>query len=127
MAPNYQTGRTVTQVFREEFTKSGGQIVDEVCVPLDTQNFGPYLQRVLQSSPSADAVWAWFIGADAICFMTQYEEFGLKDRYPLLGGAEVEDDPYPPEVGDAALGIVSAINYAARYERPENKIFVEKS
>lgn len=126
MAPDYQTGRTVAQIFGDYFKKSGGQIAAEVYVPLDTQDFGPYLQRVLQEAPNADAVWAWFIGADAIRFMTQYQEFGLKDRYPLLGGAEVGDDPYLPEVGEAALGIVSAINYAARYERPENKTFVEK-
>lgn len=126
MAPDYQTGHTVAQIFGEYFQKSGGQIVTEVYPPLDTTDFGPYLQRVLQGAPNADAVWAWFIGADAIRFMTQYQEFGLKDQYPLLGGAEVGDDPYLPEVGDAALGIVSAINYAARYERPQNQEFVQK-
>ncbi len=126
MAPDYVTGRTVAQIFGQFFQKSGGQIAAEVFPPLDTTDFGPYLQRVLQEAPDADVVWAWFIGADAIRFMTQYEEFGLKDRYPLLGGAEIGDDPYLPEVGEAALGIVSAINYAARYERPQNQEFVQK-
>jgi len=126
MAPDYTTGRTVAQIFGDYFKKSGGQIAAEVYPPLDTTDFGPYLQRILQDAANADAVWAWFIGADAIRFMTQYQEFGLKDRYPLLGGAEVGDDPYLPEVGEAALGIVSAINYAARYDRPQNKEFVAK-
>jgi len=126
MAPDYQTGHTVAQIFGQYFQKSGGQIAAEVYPPLDTTDFGPYFQRVLQQAPNADSVWAWFIGADAIRFMTQYQEFGLKDQYPLLGGAEVGDDPYLPEVGEAALGIVSAINYAARYDRPQNKEFVQK-
>jgi len=126
MAPDYQTGRTVAEIFKNFFQKSGGQIAAEVYPPLDTQDFGPYLQRILQSAANADAVWAWFIGADAIRFMTQYQEFGLKDQFPLLGGAEIGDDPYLPEVGEAALGIVSAINYAARYERPQNRDFVQK-
>lgn len=126
MAPDYQTGHTVAQVFGDFFKKSGGQIAAEIYPPLNTTDFGPYLQRVLQEASNADAVWAWFIGADAIRFMTQYQEFGLKDQYPLLGGAEVGDDPYLPEVGEAALGIVSAINYAARYERPQNQEFVQK-
>lgn len=126
MAPDYQTGRTVAEIFKNYFQKSGGQIAAEVFPPLDTQDFGPYLQRILQNAANADAVWAWFIGADAIRFMTQYQEFGLKDQFPLLGGAEIGDDPYLPEVGEAALGIVSAINYAARYERPQNREFVQK-
>lgn len=126
MAPDYQTGRTVAEIFKNYFQKSGGQIAAEVYPPLDTQDFGPYLQRILQNAANADAVWAWFIGADAIRFMTQYQEFGLKDQFPLLGGAEIGDDPYLPEVGEAALGIVSAINYAARYERPQNREFVQK-
>ncbi|MCS7050655.1 MAG: ABC transporter substrate-binding protein, partial [Thermomicrobium sp.] len=126
MAPDYQTGRTVAGIFKDHFQKAGGQVVAEVFPPLDTQDFGPYFQRILQEAANADAVWAWFIGADAIRFMTQYQEFGLKDQFPLLGGAEVGDDPYLPEVGDAALGIVSAINYAARYERAQNREFVQK-
>ncbi|MCX7624222.1 MAG: ABC transporter substrate-binding protein [Thermomicrobium sp.] len=126
MAPDYQTGRTVAKIFGQYFQKSGGQIAAEIYPPLDTTDFGPYLQRVLQEAANADAVWAWFIGADAIRFMTQYQEFGLKDQFPLLGGAEVGDDPYLPEVGEAALGIVSAINYAARYQRPQNQEFVRK-
>lgn len=126
MAPDYQTGRTVAEIFKNYFQKSGGQVAAEVYPPLDTQDFGPYLQRILQNAANADAVWAWFIGADAIRFMTQYQEFGLKDQFPLLGGAEIGDDPYLPEVGEAALGIVSAINYAARYERPQNREFVQK-
>lgn len=126
MAPDYQTGRTVAEIFKNYFQKSGGQIAAEVYPPLDTQDFGPYLQRILQNAANADAVWAWFIGADAIRFMTQYQEFGLKDQFPLLGGAEIGDDPHLPEVGEAALGIVSAINYAARYERPQNREFVQK-
>lgn len=126
MAPDYQTGHTVTEIFKNYFQKSGGQVAAEVYPPLDTQDFGPYLQRILQSAANADAVWAWFIGADAIRFMTQYQEFGLKDQFPLLGGAEIGDDPYLPEVGEAALGIVSAINDATRYERPQNHEFVQK-
>lgn len=126
LAPDYQTGRTVAEIFKNYFQKYGGQIAAEVFPPLDTQDFGPYLQRILQAAANADAVWAWFIGADAIRFMTQYQEFGLKDQFPLLGGAEIGDDPYLPEVGEAGLGIVSAINYAARYERPQNREFVQK-
>lgn len=101
-------------------------MLSEVFPPLNTQDFGPYLQRVLQEAADAEAVWAWFIGADAIRFMTQFTEFGLKDQYALLGGGEIGDDPYLPEVGEAALGIVSSICYAARYDSPENREFTER-
>ncbi len=84
-------------------------MLSEVFPPLNTQDFGPYLQRVLQEAAGAEAVWAWFIGADAIRFMTQFTEFGLKDQYALLGGGEIGDDPYLPEVGEADLGSVRSI------------------
>ncbi|WP_347710985.1 ABC transporter substrate-binding protein [Thermalbibacter longus] len=126
LAPDYVTGHTVVEIFRNYFQQGGGQVLSEVFPPLNTQDFGPYLQRVLQEAAGAEAVWAWFIGADAIRFMTQFTEFGLKDQYALLGGGEIGDDPYLPEVGEAALGIVSSICYAARYDTPENREFTER-
>ncbi|WP_038038172.1 ABC transporter substrate-binding protein [Thermorudis peleae] len=126
MAPDYSTGHATADVFRTYFKKAGGQVTTEVYPPLNTQDFGPYFQRLSQSIGDAKAVWTWFIGADAIRFMTQFQDFGLKDKYTVLSTAEVGDEPYLKEVGDAALNIISAINYAARYDRAENKAFVDR-
>ncbi len=79
VAPDYLPGGTVVEKFKNYLQKPGGQIAAEVYWWRDTQDSGRYRQWSLQTAANADAVWAWFIGADVIRFMTQYQEFGLED------------------------------------------------
>ena len=121
---DYAAGQERLEVFRRHFEEAGGTVVDEVLAPLHTQDYGPYLQRILQAD--ADAVWAWYGSADAVRFVTQYAEFGVRDAFPLFGGGELTDEAYLDQIGDAALDIVTSNNYAPLYDSPENKAFVEQ-
>jgi branched-chain amino acid transport system substrate-binding protein len=73
----------------------------------------------------ADAVFAWYAGTDAVRFVQQYQEFGLKKRLPLYGHGVIADDPYLPSMGDAALGVVTSCHYAWTLDTPRNNAFVK--
>jgi branched-chain amino acid transport system substrate-binding protein len=123
-APDYSAGHEKANAFKAAFQRAGGQIVDEVYPPLDTADFGPFLQRLQQAQ--ADAVWAFFAGADAVRFVQQYNDFGLKDQFPLIGAGDLVDEAYLEQQGEAALDVVTSLHYTPQYDSPENQAFVQR-
>jgi branched-chain amino acid transport system substrate-binding protein len=103
------------------FIEAGGQVIQEIYPPLGAPDFGPYLSQI---RPDANAVVTAVFGIDALRFVKQYAEFGLKDKIPLIGKALTTEDMLPA-MGDAALGILSVFHYSAALDSPENKRFVE--
>jgi branched-chain amino acid transport system substrate-binding protein len=70
------------------------------------------------------AVFAFLSGTDAVRFIRQYEEFGLKGKIPLFTPGYTVDSDTLPAQGDAALGVVNAMSYCDTLDTPENKQFV---
>ncbi|MCX2726619.1 ABC transporter substrate-binding protein [Thermomicrobium sp. 4228-Ro] len=123
LAPDYAAGKEKAAAFKQAFLKAGGRVVEEIYPPLDTTDFAPFLQRIQQMQ--ADAVWAFFAGADAVRFVQQYTDFGLKDQFPLIGVGDLVDEAYLDQQGDAALGVVTSLHYSPYIDSPENKTFVD--
>ena len=123
MAPDYAAGKEKAGAFKVGFQNAGGEVVDEIYPPLNTTDFAPFLQRVQQANP--DAVWAFFAGADAVRFVQQYQDFGLKDLFPLIGAGDLVDEAYLDQQGDAALDVVTSLHYSPFIDSPENKAFVD--
>ena len=58
-------------------------------------------------------------------FMKQFAERGLdKAGIKLIGPGDVTDDDLLNDMGDVAIGIVTAHNYSADHKSPTNKTFV---
>lgn len=124
MATDFVAGRHAVEAFMAGFKAAGGQVVKEIYAPLNTPDFAPYLTQA--GSLQADAVYAWFAGADAIRFVKQYKEYGLSERLPLTGHGVLTDDTILPAIGDAALGIITMSSYSAALDLPDNKAFVRE-
>lgn len=123
MASDYAGGRDVVGEFKHVFVKSGGKIIKEIYPPLGTNDYSAYLADL--RSIGAKGLYCFFAGTDALRFVKQYDEYGLKKitRFCTAGFA-VESDTLPAQ-GAAALGITSVLQYADGLETPENKKFVE--
>jgi len=122
MAADFAGGRHSVEAFMAGFRAAGGEIVAEIYPPFGTPDFAPYLSQL--DSLQADAVYAWFAGADAVHFVKQYRESGLTQQLPLTGHSALTADTILPMIGDAALGIISVGAYSAALETQENKQFV---
>ncbi len=109
--------------FKAGFTEAGGKILKEVYPKMGTMDFAPFLSVI--DAKGADAVYTFYTGTDAVRFVQQYEEFGLKKRLPLFGHNVLTDDPYLPSIGDAALGIISVGHYSATLDTPRSRAFVK--
>jgi branched-chain amino acid transport system substrate-binding protein len=122
MASDFVAGRHSVEAFSAAFRAAGGQIVKEVYAPLNTADFAPFMAQV--AGLGADAVYAWFAGADSIRFVKAYREYGLAGTLPLFAYNTLVDDVLLPTLGDAALGIVSIGHYSAALDTPESRAFV---
>src|SRR5712691_13280586 len=122
MATDFVAGRHAVEAFMAGFKAAGGEIVKEIYAPLNTPDFAPYLTQA--SATPADAVYAFFAGADAIRFVRQYKEYGVAEKLPLTGYNVLTDDTILPALGDAALGIITIGGYSAALDTPVSKAFV---
>lgn len=121
---DYSAGHDKLGAFGRHFQAAGGRIVGEVFAPVDTADYGPYLQRIRQHD--ADAVFAFYSGVDAVRFVQQYAEFRLLERSPLFGSGETVDESILAEQGEAGLGFVSSSHWAVLYDSPENRQLVQR-
>lgn len=122
MGPDYVWGRKVTEAFKEAFEVLGGKVMQMIYPPLGTNDYAPFLARV--KPEEADGTWVFFAGGDAIRFVAQYAEVGLKPRLPLIAAGDLVDEAFLPSQGEAARGIVSFLSYAPALDNPVNRAFV---
>ncbi|HWP58384.1 MAG TPA: ABC transporter substrate-binding protein [Candidatus Acidoferrales bacterium] len=124
MAPDYSAGHEKVAGFKKTFTAAGGKIVAEIYPPLGSQDLAPFLAQVISKAGEADGLWAFFAGSDAIRFINQSAEYGVKQKLKLFVLGDTVDDALLPSMGDAALGVISYLHYALTLETAENKKFV---
>jgi branched-chain amino acid transport system substrate-binding protein len=120
---DYAAGRHSMDAFKAGFEEAGGKVIKEIYPKLGTMDFAPFLTAM--EVKGADAVYAWFAGTDAVRFVQQYEEFGLKKRLPLFGYNVIADDPYLASIGDAALGVITGSIYPINLDTPKNNAFIK--
>ncbi|HVV41613.1 MAG TPA: ABC transporter substrate-binding protein [Nitrobacter sp.] len=123
LTSDYAPGNDALKFFKAHFTAGGGQIVEEVKVPLANPDFAPFLQRMKDSKP--DAMFVFVPAGQGGNFMKQYAERGLdKSGIKVIGPGDVMDDDLLNNMGDAALGVVTAHIYSAAHPSQANKDFV---
>ena len=123
IAPNYQAGKDMMAAFRETFTPAGGKVVAEDYPKLGETDYAPYLTKIKQSG--AKAVFAFFSGSDAVNFVKQYDQFGLKQSIKLTGAGFLTEPDVLPAQGASALGIISGHFYTPLLDNPTNHRFVK--
>jgi branched-chain amino acid transport system substrate-binding protein len=123
LTSDYAPGNDALKFFKDHFVAGGGQIVDEVKVPLTNPDFAPFLQRMRDSKP--DAMFVFVPGGQGGNFMKQFTERGLdKSGIKVIGPGDVMDDDLLNGMGDAALGTVTAHMYSTAHPSAANKSFV---
>jgi branched-chain amino acid transport system substrate-binding protein len=117
---DYAFGWETVGGFHKSFEDNGGQIVQKLWVPLNVQDYSPYLAQIKKD---ADAVFVVALGRWTLLFAQQYAASGLRSRLPLIAGGTYTDEHVLPQLGDESIGVVSAHHYSASLETPANKRF----
>jgi branched-chain amino acid transport system substrate-binding protein len=119
-ASDYAGGRDVIAQFKGPYLQRGGKILKEIWPPLGTTDFSAYLTDIKSINPPV--TYDFMPGADAVRFIQQYSEFGLKEKMPLTGFTII-DSQTVKALGKSAIGIISALTYIDTVDNPESKAF----
>jgi branched-chain amino acid transport system substrate-binding protein len=122
VAPNYQAGKDMMNAFKETFGPAGGKVVAEDYPKLGETDYAPVLTKIRQSG--AKATYAFFSGTDAVNFVKQYDQFGLKGAMKLTGAGFLTEPDVLPAQGKSALGVITGHFYTPQLDNPVNKKFV---
>jgi branched-chain amino acid transport system substrate-binding protein len=124
MAPDYAAGQEVVAGFTEAYEAGGGTIAGQALTPFGTtQDFQPFLSGVRSSG--AEAVFVFYAGGEAVSFVQQYDEFGLKDSIPLYGSGFLTEGSVLDAQGDSAVGVRTTLHYSTEIDNEANAAFVE--
>ena len=121
ISSDFEGGREFPDGFKAAFKKAGGEVVSDIWVPLGSVDFGPFLTKV----PQADATYSFFPGGDAVRYIQQRDQFGLKARIPQIGNLSIVDESLLPAQGKAAVGTVVAGHYWSGLENAANKEYLK--
>ena len=95
--------------FQRVFEDAGGRVVQKIWVPLNALDFAPYLGQVPRD---VDAVCAVFIAGQAVRFVKQYGETGLKGRSRSSAPASASTNRALRSMGDEAIGMMGALMWS---------------
>jgi branched-chain amino acid transport system substrate-binding protein len=119
-ASDYAGGRDVIGQFKGPYVARGGKVIKEIWPPLGTTDFSAYLTDIKSINPPV--TYDFMPGADAVRFIQQYTEFGLKEKMPLTGFTII-DSQTVSALGKSAIGIISALTYTDTVPTPEGQKF----
>jgi len=121
IAPDYPAGREQVESFEEAFKNAGGEVMETVWTKVGTTDFASFMPEIAKTKP--DVVFTFHTGADAIRFVMQYQEFGFKDKIPLITQAS-SDVATTPEIKKALEGSYFALMYTLTLDNETNKRFI---
>jgi len=123
LVTDYGPGNDAEKFFANQFLLNGGVVAEKLRTPLRSPDFAPVLQKVRDVQP--DALFVFLPSGQGAQFMKQFGERGLdKAGVRLIGTGDVTDDDQLNDMGDVALGVVTAQHYSAAHNSPANKKFV---
>lgn len=122
---DYGPGIDAGTAFEKKFTASGGRVLGESRMPLDTKDFSAYIQKVKDAKPDLMFLFinATGGGSDFIKALKTagFDRTGIK----FLATGDLVDEAILPVEGDSALGIITTFDYSAMHDSALNRSFIK--
>jgi branched-chain amino acid transport system substrate-binding protein len=122
---DYGPGVDAETAFKKAFEAAGGQVVETIRMPLNTNDFSPIMQRIRDSG--ADAVFTFLpSGPTTLGFVKAYNDNGLRQAgIGFFAPGDLTQESDLPALGEGAVGLLTTFHYAVSHDSPENKRFVD--
>ena len=124
MVSDFAPGKDAEGAFQEAFKKAGGEIVGSVRMPVANPDFSAFVQRAKDLNPESIFVFVPG-GAQPAALGKAFAERGVDtSKIKIIGTGEITDEAAVKNMGDAALGIITAWHYDFNHDSKVNKDFV---
>jgi branched-chain amino acid transport system substrate-binding protein len=120
IADDIPYGHEMVAGFQRVFEEGGGRIVQKLLPPLTVPDYSTYLAQMNQK---IDGIFLGFAGSNGFRWYRQFNEYGLKGKINVVGGMTAFDEAVLRNMGDEALGILTACWYSAEIDNPINRKF----
>jgi branched-chain amino acid transport system substrate-binding protein len=120
IADDIAYGHEMCAGFQRVFEELGGKVVQKTFPPLTVPDYGTYLSQL---NTKADAIYLGFAGSNGFRYLRQLNEYGLIGKLKVVGGMTALDEAVLRNMGDEALGILTACWYSAELDNPINQKF----
>ncbi len=120
---NCATGADSVTAFKYSFEKHGGTVAAVIKVPLGTNDFSSYMQRVKDSKPQCIFPFRPR-GPMALNYIKGFAEYGFMEAGIVDYGTGETMENYLDAIGNDALGIITAPPYSTYLDNPANKAFI---
>ena len=119
--PGIDSGKT----FTDTFTAEGGKIAGEIRVPVTANDFSAYLQRIKDAKPDGLYVFLNASGTGTT-FLRQAKTQGFdKAGIKIFASGDLVTEQALPAIGDAAVGVLSSMNYSGTHDSKLNRDFIK--
>src|SRR5919201_6179963 len=122
IADDIAYGHEMCAGFQRVFEELGGKIVQKTFPPLTVPDYGTYLAQL---NTKIDAIYLGFAGSNGFRYLRQFNEYGLMGKIKTVGGMTALDEAVLRNMGDEALGIITACWDSAELDNPINHKFAE--
>jgi|GEM_PF-908604 len=122
LGSDFEAGHEFIGGFVQGFQENGGKIIQQQWSPPGSTNMMPFLIAV---DKQADALCAWWPGAEGFSGFKQYTE--LKMKLPIMepeDGGTLASPLVTKGLGEGAIGAYTAVLYSYLADKPGNKEFV---
>ncbi len=120
IADDIAYGHEMCAGFQRVFEDAGGKVVQKTFPPLTVPDYGTYFAQL---KTNVDGIFLGFAGSNGFRWYKQFNEYGLKGKLAVVGGMTAFDEAVLRNMGDEALGIITACWYSAEIDNPINKKF----
>jgi len=115
-----QIGFDANTGFTRAFEAGGGKVAGSSAAPLVPGDYTPYLLRARDAKP--DVLFIFKNVTSGVQLLKQADALGLqKSGTTILSTGDLVSENNLPQLGDAALGIVSAFHYSAAHDSALNR------
>jgi branched-chain amino acid transport system substrate-binding protein len=123
MVSDYSAGQDAEDGILRSFKEAGGEVIGSARLPLVSPDFSAFVQRAKDMNP--DGIFMFVLGgAQPPAIAKALAERGLDgQKIKLLGQGEIGDETALKNMGDAALGIITASHYDERHASQANTEF----
>jgi branched-chain amino acid transport system substrate-binding protein len=117
-------GHDAEGAFTKGWTDAGLKMVGSVRFPTTNPDFAPFVQRIKDAKPDVAFIWPP-AGEQATSVLKAVRDLGLRQAgINIVSTQDLVPDEELPNMGEVALGLVTAGTYSSTADRPANKAFL---
>jgi branched-chain amino acid transport system substrate-binding protein len=117
-------GHDAEGAFTKGWTDAGLKVLGAVAFPTTNPDFTPFIQRIKDAKPDVAFIWPP-AGEQATTLLKTVRDLGLRQAgINIISTQDLVPDEELPNMGDVALGLVTAGTYSTAADRPANKAFL---